>query len=56
VSPNVHVAVDSALFLAVATSMGALLVDIICGVTDYGSSFKTAAEEITSVCLLVVLM
>jgi len=56
VRPNVHVVVDSMLFLGVATAMGTLLVDIICGVTDYGASFDTAAEEISGVCLLVVLM
>jgi hypothetical protein len=54
--PTVHVVVDGILFLGVATGMGILLVDVICGLTDFGSSFDSAAAEIASVCLLIVLM
>lgn len=48
--------IDGILFLAVATAAGTLLVDVICGLTDFGPRFTTAGQEITSVCLLVVMM
>jgi hypothetical protein len=48
--------VDGILFVSVAISMGVLLVDIICGIGDFGSAFDAAATEISSVCLLVILM
>ncbi|KAK4148320.1 uncharacterized protein C8A04DRAFT_24129 [Dichotomopilus funicola] len=56
IHPNIHVVIDGILFLAVATAAGTLLVDVICGLTDYGPRFTTAGQEITSVCLLVVMM
>lgn len=56
IPPKIHVAVDSVLFLGVSTAMGTLLVDVISGVTEFGSTFNSAGEEITSICLLVVLM
>ncbi|KAL1837401.1 hypothetical protein VTJ49DRAFT_3925 [Mycothermus thermophilus] len=55
-SPNFHVVVDSLLFVGVATAMGTLLVDVICGVTDFGAAFSSAGEEIACVCFLVALM
>ncbi|KAL2268924.1 hypothetical protein VTJ83DRAFT_3770 [Remersonia thermophila] len=55
-SPNFHVVVDSLLFVGVATAMGTLLVDVICGVTEFGASFSSASEEIACVCFLVALM
>lgn len=56
ISPNVHVVVDGVLFLGVATAAGSLLVDVICGFTDFPATFDTAAEEISSACLLIVIM
>jgi hypothetical protein len=56
IPPNIHVVVDSLLFLGVATAMAILLMDVISGLTDFGSTFDTAGEEISSICLLVVLM
>lgn len=56
IPPKIHVVVDGVLFIGVAISMGILLVDIICGVVDFRSTFRTAAEEISSACLLIVLM
>jgi hypothetical protein len=56
IPPNVHVVVDSVLFLGVATAMAILLMDVISGLTDFASTFNTAGEEISSICLLVVLM
>jgi hypothetical protein len=54
--PSFHVVVDSLLFLGVATAMGTVLVDVICGVTDFGAAFTSVGEEIACVCFLVVLM
>ena len=54
--PNVHVVGDGALFLGVAIAMGMLLVDVVCGLVDFPSKFRTAAEEISVACLLIVLM
>ncbi|KXX77621.1 hypothetical protein MMYC01_204402 [Madurella mycetomatis] len=56
IPPDIHVWVDVALFLGVATATGLLLVDIIIGICDYGPHFDPLAEEIASACLLVFLM
>ncbi|GAB1314773.1 hypothetical protein MFIFM68171_04983 [Madurella fahalii] len=56
IPPDIHVWVDVALFLGVATATGLLLVDIIIGICDYGAYFDPLAEEIASACLLVFLM
>jgi hypothetical protein len=54
--PKVHVVVDALLFLGLAIAMGMLLVDIICGMMDFPSTFRTAPQEIAAACLLIVLM
>ncbi|KAK4234276.1 hypothetical protein C8A03DRAFT_18786 [Achaetomium macrosporum] len=56
ICPNVHVLVDTLLFLGMATGTGILLVDFICGLHDFPSTFESAPTEIASVCLLIVLM
>jgi hypothetical protein len=56
IPPKLHIGVDGALFLGVATATGTLLVDIICGISDFGSLFTTAGEEIASICLLIIMM
>ena len=56
ISPKIHAVVDGLLFLGLATAMGILLVDIICGIVSFSSEFGTAAQEISSACLLVVMM
>ncbi|KAK3297145.1 uncharacterized protein B0H64DRAFT_119154 [Chaetomium fimeti] len=56
IPPNVHVGVDGVLSLGVATATGMLLVDVICGISDFGPVFNTAGQEIASVCLLVIMM
>ncbi|KAK4041263.1 hypothetical protein C8A01DRAFT_34676 [Parachaetomium inaequale] len=56
IPPNVHVVVDGVLFLGVAVTTGTLLIDVICGITDFKAVFDTAGEEIASVCLLIVMM
>ncbi|KAH6850459.1 hypothetical protein B0I37DRAFT_114631 [Chaetomium sp. MPI-CAGE-AT-0009] len=56
IPPNIHVGVDGVLFLGVATATGTLLVDVICGISDFGAIFDTVGEEIASICLLVVMM
>jgi len=56
ISPKIHAVVDGLLFLGLATAMGILLVDIICGVVNFSSEFDTAAQEISTACLLVVMM
>ncbi|KAK3906395.1 hypothetical protein C8A05DRAFT_29755 [Staphylotrichum tortipilum] len=56
ISPKIHAVVDGLLFLGLATAMGILLVDIICGVVSFSSEFDTAAQEIAAACLLVVMM
>ncbi|KAK4119189.1 hypothetical protein N657DRAFT_582198 [Parathielavia appendiculata] len=53
---NIHLLVDGVIFLGVATATGMLLVDLICGLVDYPSTFGSASDEIASVCLMVVLM
>ena len=54
--PKVHVVGDGVLFLGVAIAMGMLLVDVVCGLIDYPSMFRTAAQEISVACLLIVMM
>ena len=56
IPPNIHVVVDGVLFLGVAVATGTLLIDVICGITDFRAVFDTAGEEIASVCLLIVMM
>ncbi|EAQ86163.1 hypothetical protein CHGG_07416 [Chaetomium globosum CBS 148.51] len=56
IPPKLHIGVDGVLFLGVATATGTLLVDVICGITDFGAIFDTAGEEIASICLLIVMM
>ncbi|KAL2131844.1 hypothetical protein VTI74DRAFT_4558 [Chaetomium olivicolor] len=56
ISPNIHAIVDGVLFLGIAIATGILLADVICGITDLGSRFDSASKEITSACLLIILM
>jgi hypothetical protein len=56
ISPNINVWADGLLFSGVAIATSILLVDVICGITDFRPLFDSAAAEISGVCLLIVLM
>ena len=54
--PKVHVVVDGLLFFGLAIAMGMLLVDVVCGLMDFPSAFRTAPQEIAAACLVIILM
>ncbi|KAJ4302023.1 hypothetical protein N0V88_002156 [Collariella sp. IMI 366227] len=56
ISPIFHVIVDGLLFVGIAIATGILLIDVVCGITDLGPKFDSAAKEIASACFLIVLM
>jgi hypothetical protein len=56
ICPNVHALVEGLLFFGMATGTGMLVVDVICGLHDFPTTFESAPVEIASVCLLIILM
>ncbi|KAL2261932.1 hypothetical protein VTK26DRAFT_2967 [Humicola hyalothermophila] len=56
ISPNVLMWADALAFLGTAAATSILLVNIICGVVDFGAFYETEAHEISSACLMVILM
>lgn len=51
-----HMWADGLVFLGAATATSILLVNIICGIADFGAVYDSAAQEISSACLMIILM